>query len=95
MARTPTPTRAALQSSTTHTSTITKETDHSPKYRFTTHYALIAGYEGRHRWDLTAQWIPKEENKLVRRLDWKICSFTCLMLFALGLGQPRLQPYVH
>lgn len=35
-------------------------------------YEPIAAYEGRHRYDPKAQWT--EEKKLVRKLDYRICS---------------------
>lgn len=57
---------------------------------YTKHYAPIDGYEGRHRWDPNAQWTEQEEKKLVRRLDYKIMSFTCLMFFALQLDRGNI-----
>lgn len=36
---------------------------------YTKHYAPIASYEGRHRWDPNAQWTDQEEKKLVRRVS--------------------------
>ncbi|KAF9872030.1 hypothetical protein CkaCkLH20_10367 [Colletotrichum karsti] len=53
-------------------------------------YEPIPEYEGRHRYDPTAEWSEKEEKKLVRRLDYKICSWVCLMFFALQLDRGNI-----
>ncbi|CAK7204578.1 hypothetical protein SEUCBS139899_007336 [Sporothrix eucalyptigena] len=50
-------------------------------------YAPIDDYEGRHRYDPTAQWTPAEEARLVRRLDWRITGWCCLMFFAMQLDR--------
>ncbi|KAL9069405.1 MAG: hypothetical protein Q9161_005570 [Pseudevernia consocians] len=50
-------------------------------------YAPIETYEGKHRYDPTFEWEPKEERKLVRKLDLRICSWVCLMFFALQLDR--------
>ncbi|ROV97086.1 hypothetical protein VMCG_07453 [Cytospora schulzeri] len=57
-------------------------------------YKPIAEYEGAHRWDPSFEWTEKEETKLVRRLDYKICSFCCLMFFALQLDRGNIQQAV-
>ncbi|KAL4985014.1 major facilitator superfamily domain-containing protein [Aspergillus falconensis] len=47
-------------------------------------------YEGRHRYDPSAEWTEKEEKTLVRKLDYRICSWVCLtdgMLNDLGLSR--------
>lgn len=44
-------------------------------------YEPIQEYEGRHRYDPKAQWTEEEEKKLVRKLDYRICSWVCLMFF--------------
>lgn len=44
----------------------------------------IPEYEGRHRYDRKAQWTEEEEKKLVRKLDYRICSWVCLMFFGEG-----------
>ncbi|KAM0430067.1 hypothetical protein ACHAPT_006073 [Fusarium lateritium] len=53
-------------------------------------YEPIPEYEGRHRYDPSAVWDPKEEKKLVRRLDYKICLWVCLMFFALQLDRGNI-----
>ena len=59
--------------------------DHLRRY-----YAPIDTYEGRHRYDPKARWTPAEEKRLVRRLDWRICSWCCLMFFALQLDRGNI-----
>lgn len=44
-------------------------------------YEPIPEYEGRHRYDPKAQWTEEEEKRLVRKLDYRICSWVCLMFF--------------
>lgn len=50
-------------------------------------YKPIESCEGYHRWDPDFEWDPKEEKKLVRKLDYRICAFCCLMFFALQLDR--------
>ncbi|KAJ3044419.1 hypothetical protein HDV00_002311 [Rhizophlyctis rosea] len=47
-------------------------------------------YEGRHRFDPTAQWDTEEERKLVRKIDWRIMLFTCIMFFALQIDRGNI-----
>ncbi|KAJ3177064.1 hypothetical protein HDU85_006431 [Gaertneriomyces sp. JEL0708] len=47
-------------------------------------------YEGAHRWDPKASWTHEEEKKLVRKIDWKIMSFVCLMFFALQIDRGNI-----
>lgn len=56
----------------------------------TRYYEPIDEYEGKHRWDPQAEWTPEEEKRIVRRLDWKICSWCCLMFFALQLDRGNI-----
>lgn len=58
--------------------------------RLQKYYAPIDTYEGRHRYDPKAKWAPEEEKRLVRRLDWRICSWCCLMFFALQLDRGNI-----
>ncbi|KAF4772082.1 hypothetical protein HAV15_004913 [Penicillium sp. str.  len=53
-------------------------------------YEPIPEYEGRHRYDPLAEWTEKEEKQLVRRLDYRICSWVCLMFFALQLDRGNI-----
>ncbi|KAH0441697.1 hypothetical protein CcaCcLH18_01957 [Colletotrichum camelliae] len=53
-------------------------------------YEPIPEYEGRHRYDPKAEWSEKEEKKLVKKLDYRICSWVCLMFFALQLDRGNI-----
>ncbi|KAJ3041209.1 hypothetical protein HDV00_009747 [Rhizophlyctis rosea] len=54
------------------------------------HYMPRDDYEGRHRFDPKFQWTAEEERKLVRKIDWKIMSFVCVMFFALQLDRGNI-----
>ena len=54
------------------------------------YYVPIDSYEGRHRYDPKAKWSEEEERVLVRRLDWRICAWCCLMFFALQLDRSNI-----
>ncbi|KAJ5918630.1 hypothetical protein N7466_010622 [Penicillium verhagenii] len=54
------------------------------------YYSPVPGYEGNHRYDPKATWTAKEEQRLVRRLDYRICSWVCLMFFALQLDRGNI-----
>lgn len=47
------------------------------------YYRPADNWEGLHRYDPDFAWEPAEEKALVRKLDWRICSFACFMFFAL------------
>jgi hypothetical protein len=37
-------------------------------------------YEGRHRFDPSASWSPEEERKVVRKTDWRLLTWLCVMV---------------
>ena len=39
------------------------------------YYKPIDTYEGRHRYDPKFEWTEKEERRIVRKIDWRICTF--------------------
>ncbi|KAK3672120.1 hypothetical protein LTR78_008091 [Recurvomyces mirabilis] len=47
-------------------------------------------WEGLHRYDPDFTWEPADEKRLVRKLDWKICTFACAMFFALQLDRGNI-----
>ncbi|KAL4956468.1 MFS general substrate transporter [Aspergillus filifer] len=53
-------------------------------------YEPIPEYEGRHRYDPKVEWTEADEKKLVRKLDYRICSWVCLMFFALQLDRGNI-----
>jgi hypothetical protein len=56
----------------------------------TRYYEPIDSYEGKHRWDPKADWTDKEEKHVIRKLDLRICSWACLMFFALQLDRGNI-----
>ncbi|KAL9078672.1 MAG: hypothetical protein Q9157_002400 [Trypethelium eluteriae] len=53
-------------------------------------YRPVESYEGIHRYDPKFNWEPTEERKIVRKIDKRICSFVCLMFFALQLDRGNI-----
>ncbi|TGZ78471.1 MFS general substrate transporter [Ascodesmis nigricans] len=51
---------------------------------------LIGVQEGRHRYDPKAVWTEAEEKRIVRKIDKRICTFACLMFFALQLDRGNI-----
>ena len=54
------------------------------------YYEPIDSYEGKHRWDPEAEWTEKEEKQVIRKLDLRICTWACLMFFALQLDRGNI-----
>ena len=53
-------------------------------------YAPPTSWEGHHRYDPGFEWTPKEEKRLVRKIDLRICSWVCLMFFSLQLDRGNI-----
>ncbi|EAW12293.1 putative MFS transporter [Aspergillus clavatus NRRL 1] len=49
-----------------------------------------AQYECRHVFDPSMTWTPEEEKKLVRKLDWHVCLWACVMFFGLQVDRGNL-----
>ncbi|KAK6224190.1 hypothetical protein LQW54_000339 [Pestalotiopsis sp. IQ-011] len=47
-------------------------------------------YECRHAFDPTLAWSRREEADLVRKLDWKVCLWACVMFFGLQVDRNNL-----
>ncbi|CZR59009.1 related to putative tartrate transporter [Phialocephala subalpina] len=47
-------------------------------------------YECRAEFDPTLTWTEEEERKLVRRLDWRVCLWACVMFFGLQTDRGNL-----
>lgn len=57
------------------------------------HYRTVyekAQYECRHAFDPELEWSREEERGLVRRLDWHVCTWACIMCFALQVDRDNL-----
>jgi hypothetical protein len=50
----------------------------------------IEGYEGAHRYDPSFQWSKEDEKKVVWKIDKWVCSWVCLMFFALQLDRGNI-----
>ncbi|KAK4034402.1 major facilitator superfamily domain-containing protein [Parachaetomium inaequale] len=50
-----------------------------------------AQYECRHAFDATLVWTEEEEKRVIRKLDWRICTWACTMFFALQVDRGNLQ----
>ncbi|KAK3376260.1 major facilitator superfamily domain-containing protein [Lasiosphaeria ovina] len=49
-----------------------------------------AEYECRHVFDPTLTWTEEEERAIVRKLDWRVCLWACVMFFALQVDRGNL-----
>ncbi|PKY01098.1 permease of the major facilitator superfamily [Aspergillus campestris IBT 28561] len=49
-----------------------------------------AQYECRHVFDPTLTWTPEEEKAIVRKLDWRVCLWACIMFFGLQVDRGNL-----
>ncbi|CEJ56950.1 Putative Permease of the major facilitator superfamily [Penicillium brasilianum] len=58
------------------------DTTEDPRY-----YKPIPEYEGYHRWDPEYEWTEEEEKAVVKKIDWRICTFACVTFFALQLDR--------
>lgn len=47
-------------------------------------------YECRHEFDPSYTWTDQEEKKIVRRLDWHVCLWACIMFFGLQVDRGNL-----
>ncbi|KAK0619637.1 major facilitator superfamily domain-containing protein [Immersiella caudata] len=57
------------------------------------HWRLVyekSQYECRHVYDPALTWTEEEERKIVRKLDWRICLWACIMFFALQVDRGNL-----
>jgi hypothetical protein len=49
-----------------------------------------AQYECREAFDAEIEWTAAEEKSLVRRLDWHVCLWACIMFFALQIDRGNI-----
>ncbi|KAL6874441.1 MFS general substrate transporter [Trichoderma longibrachiatum] len=47
-------------------------------------------YECRHVFDPTLTWTEEEEKRLIRKLDWRVCLWACVMFFGLQVDRGNL-----
>ncbi|KAF2137134.1 uncharacterized protein K452DRAFT_278940 [Aplosporella prunicola CBS 121167] len=53
-----------------------------------------ADYECRHEFDPKFEWTPEEEKALIRKLDWRVCAWACVMFFGLQVDRGNLKQAV-
>ncbi|KAJ6009515.1 hypothetical protein N7499_005086 [Penicillium canescens] len=63
----------------------TFDTTEDPRF-----YKPIPEYEGIHRWDPDFEWTEAEEKAVVRKIDWRVCTFACVTFFALQLDRGNI-----
>ncbi|KAI0869085.1 MFS general substrate transporter [Hypoxylon argillaceum] len=51
-------------------------------------------YECRHVFDATLEWTAEEEKRIIRKLDWRVCLWACIMFFALQVDRGNLTQVV-
>ncbi|KAK4499384.1 hypothetical protein PRZ48_009898 [Zasmidium cellare] len=51
-------------------------------------------YECRHEFDPELEWTEKEERKIVRKLDWHVTTWACIMFFALQVDRSNMSQAV-
>ncbi|KAL7619530.1 hypothetical protein AAE478_010070 [Parahypoxylon ruwenzoriense] len=51
-------------------------------------------YECRHAFNPKLTWSTKEEKELIRKLDWKVCLWACVMFFGLQVDRGNLSQAV-
>ncbi|OBT88923.1 hypothetical protein VE02_01895 [Pseudogymnoascus sp. 03VT05] len=49
-----------------------------------------AKYECRHVFDADLTWTAEEEKKIIRKVDWRICLWACIMFFSLQLDRDNM-----
>ncbi|KAE9366618.1 MFS general substrate transporter [Stipitochalara longipes BDJ] len=57
------------------------------------HWSIVyekSRYECRSEFDPAFTWTEEEEKKLVRRLDWRVCLWACIMFFGLQVDRGNL-----
>lgn len=61
------------------------------------HWAMVyekAQYECRGEFDPTYTWTPEEEKRLIRKLDFRVCAWACVMFFGLQVDRGNLKQAV-
>ncbi|KAI8947546.1 major facilitator superfamily domain-containing protein [Xylaria longipes] len=51
-------------------------------------------YECRYVFDATLEWTEEEEKRVIRKVDWRVCLWACIMFFALQTDRNNLTQVV-
>lgn len=57
------------------------------------YYKPREDYEGYHRYDPKAVWTEEEEKVLLKKIDWRIMVWCCIMFVALQLDRGNICKY--
>lgn len=58
------------------------------------HYLPLPTWENIHRFDPSERWTVAEERSVIRKIDWRIMFFTCIMFMALELDRSNISQAV-
>lgn len=47
-------------------------------------------YECRHAFDPNLEWTKEEERRVVRKIDWRVCTWACVMFWAMNIDRKNL-----
>lgn len=47
-------------------------------------------YECRHVFDTNLEWTADEERRIVRKIDWHVCTWACIMFWAMNIDRKNI-----
>lgn len=61
--------------------------------QFRQFYQPVAGFEGLHRVDHDATWTAAEEKGIIRKIDFRVLPFACLLFMAMQLDRSNISEF--